>query len=227
MKHQYTTFVTSPVLTKHRRFRTQFYITFLAELRKTLSSEQITNNIPTPDGGKEVVLTRFVRPSFAITEFRKGNIILHPPQYYLLETLCQLLPGNVNTPEQREKALLLSQGPFGRLVIQPKLHHDLVSKAEMFLYEGDELRGGPPGQLHRAIVKRNGTVRTYKLVDAVYSEKPSFFRKSIYNGTLTFSKTTSLTVLIFPSLECDTLISISIYSEKAYHATTFDTLEMK
>ena len=150
------------MFTQHRRFRTQFYIAFLPESSKRPPSEQGVDAMPSPDGGQEIMLTRFIRPSLAIAEFRTGNINLPPPQYYLLETLCPLLSGNVSTREQREKVLRLSQGPFGRLVIQPKLYRDPESKDEMFLYEGDELRGGPSGQLHRAIVKRQGTVRIYR-----------------------------------------------------------------
>ncbi|KAL4077241.1 NUDIX domain-containing protein [Scleroderma yunnanense] len=154
--YPFTTWVTPLIIP--RRFRTQFYITFLRESLNTLPCEQRIDTVPTPDGGQEVISTCFVRPSLAIAEFRKGNINLPPPQYYFLDTLCQLLTGNINTRDQRDKVLLLSQGPFGRLVIQPKLHRDPESKEEMFLYEGDELRGGPPGRHHRAMVKRKGTV---------------------------------------------------------------------
>ncbi|KAI6028561.1 NUDIX domain-containing protein [Pisolithus orientalis] len=152
----FTTWITP--LTSSRRFRTQFFISFFPTCSEEHSSGTGIGRVPTTDGGEEVQSTCFLHPRVAIAEFKKGNINLAPPQYYILETLRQLLPGDVQTPEEREKLILLSQRPFGRLVIRPRLYQDPVSSATMFLYEGDELRGGPVGQLHRVLVKQNGTV---------------------------------------------------------------------
>ncbi|KAI6045598.1 NUDIX domain-containing protein [Pisolithus marmoratus] len=152
--YPFTTWIT-PLITS-RRFRTQFFVSFFPTCLEDHSSGTGISKVPTTDGGEEVQSTCFVHPRVAIAEFKKGNISLAPPQYYILETLRQLLPGDVNTPEEREKLILLSQGPFGRLVIRPRLHHDPGSSVKMYLYEGDELRGGPEGRLHRAIVKQSG-----------------------------------------------------------------------
>ncbi|KAG6330806.1 hypothetical protein ID866_8283 [Astraeus odoratus] len=154
--YPFTAWVTPPITS--RRFHTQFYISFLSNHLRPASSEQTTVAVPTPDGGKEVLSARFVHPDVAIAEFEIGRINFPPPQYYILQTLRQVLSGDINTPEQRNKVYILSQGPFGRMVIRPKLYRDPESDIETFLYEGDELRGGPPGRLHRAVVKRKGMV---------------------------------------------------------------------
>ncbi|KIK98086.1 hypothetical protein PAXRUDRAFT_824271 [Paxillus rubicundulus Ve08.2h10] len=155
--HPFTTWVTPPI--SSRRFRTQFYVTFLPNFVPTgFSSGHREERLPTPDGGLEVIAARFIRPEDAVAEFRARHINLMPPQYYILETLRQLLPEHTSTPEQRERIALLSRGPFGQLVINPKSHRDPSSHKEFFVYEGDELRGGPTGRLHRAAVTRKGTV---------------------------------------------------------------------
>ncbi|KAI6036429.1 NUDIX domain-containing protein, partial [Pisolithus microcarpus] len=138
--HHFTTWITP-------RFRTQFFISFLPTCLEGDPSGASIGRVPTTDGGEEVQSTCFVHPRVAIAEFKKGSIKLAPPA---------LLPGDTNTAEERERLIQLSQGPFGRLVIQPRLYHDSVSGAKIFLYEGDELRGGPVGRLHRAIVKQSG-----------------------------------------------------------------------
>ncbi|KAF9246356.1 hypothetical protein BU15DRAFT_85121 [Melanogaster broomeanus] len=133
--HPFTTWVTPPI--SARRFRTQFYVTFLSESVPTKFSS----------GYKEGKLPA-----------RRINLM--PPQYYILETLRQLLPGHTSTAEQRERVVLLSHGPFGQLVINPRLHRDPASDKEYFIYEGDGLRGGATGRLHRVVVKRKGTAFT-------------------------------------------------------------------
>ncbi|KIJ69165.1 hypothetical protein HYDPIDRAFT_36251 [Hydnomerulius pinastri MD-312] len=155
--YPFTTWVTPPI--SARRFRTQFYVAFLSDSASTsFSSGHKEDRLPTPDGGQEVIAARFVRPDIAIAEFRASRISLMPPQYYILETLRQMLPGDITTPEEREKIALLSRGPFGQLVINPMMYRDSALDKEFFVYEGDELRGGPSGRFHRAAVKRKGTV---------------------------------------------------------------------
>lgn len=75
-----------------------------------------------------------------------------PPQYYILFTLSQLLSGRVNTQEQRDQVESLSRGAFGNMSINPKLLRNGRYNV-VLTYEGDETRGGPPGRLHRALVK--------------------------------------------------------------------------
>ncbi|KAH7923552.1 hypothetical protein BV22DRAFT_1048098 [Leucogyrophana mollusca] len=152
----FTTWITPPI--SSRRFRTQFYVVFLPASSSTgFSSGDKEDRLPTPDGGQEVIAARFVDPVSAIQEFKAGKIRLMPPQYYIIETLRPLLTGGLNTREQQYKIAQLSRGAFGQLVINPQGQRDGEGR-DVFVYEGDELRGGPSGRLHRAVVKRQGTV---------------------------------------------------------------------
>jgi len=90
-----------------------------------------------------------------MAEFRERKITFMPPQMYLLSTLADILRGPVNTAEQRESVERLSKGSFGRMVMNPRR----VPPAHpedgwtVFAYEGDQMRGGPKGRLHRVLVK--------------------------------------------------------------------------
>lgn len=59
---------------------------------------------------------------------------------------------------------MLSRAAFGRMVINPKFLRVDNGVNQAFVYEGDELRGGPKGRLHRMVVGRVGTVRHQILV---------------------------------------------------------------
>ncbi|KAG0697027.1 hypothetical protein DFH29DRAFT_1004110 [Suillus ampliporus] len=150
----FTTWVTPP--TVPRRFRTEFFLAFLGHSTSDGLSSGKEEQLPTPDGGQEVIRTRFMRPELAIEEFRTGQISLFPPQYYLMETLRHILTGSTNTESQKNAIQMLSKGAFGRMVINPRMFRINGGVDEAFVYEGDELRGGPKGQLHRAVVKRKG-----------------------------------------------------------------------
>lgn len=155
----------------HRRFHTQFYVTFLDEYAGTgsrFSSGDKQERLPTPDGGQEVISARFVHPAHALTECAAGHISLFPPQFYLLRTLADVLDGAQNTAEQRARVRTLSAGAFGRMVVNPRPTRDPEAEAAGFrvlTYEGDETRGGSPGRRHRCRVKFGaGGVRCFALV---------------------------------------------------------------
>lgn len=115
-------------------------------------------SIPYTDGGQEVIEARFVHPQKALDECREGVISVMPPQYYILSTLADILQGSQNTLEQRAKVEALSSGSFGSMVINPRATGKDESGRTILTYEGDELRGGSKGRLHRALVKLNGAV---------------------------------------------------------------------
>ncbi|KIL65633.1 hypothetical protein M378DRAFT_76806 [Amanita muscaria Koide BX008] len=141
--------------TAPRRFRTQFFIVFLSAFSPSqFSSGSKEDQIPKQDGGLEVISARFLHPKDALSEFRRKMITLMPPQFYILSTLSEILSGNVNTEEQRNQITKLSSGAFGSLSICPKsLSVNGGDGRTILTYEGDETRGGPPGRLHRALVK--------------------------------------------------------------------------
>ncbi|KAF8330514.1 hypothetical protein F5887DRAFT_895542 [Amanita rubescens] len=153
-----------------RRFCTRFFVTFLhASYSSRFSTGTKQDFLPTSDGGKEIVSTRFVHPSDALAEFHRKEITLMPPQYYILHTLSDILPRGINTQSQCEKVERLSRGAFGKLSFNPKHFPpedgDADPKRMLLVYEGDETRGGPPGRLHRAFVKHDehGVTREIEL----------------------------------------------------------------
>ena len=75
-----------------------------------------------------------------------------PPQYYLISTLAEILTGDRNSEEQRMRVRQLADSAFGGMVILPR-RSKLGDGRELFVYEGDELAGGPVGTRHRAIIK--------------------------------------------------------------------------
>jgi 8-oxo-dGTP pyrophosphatase MutT (NUDIX family) len=152
----FTIWVTPP--TSASRFRTQFFVAFLRDSASGGLYSSREEHLPTPDGGQEVIRTRFLHPEMAIEEFRTGKIGLFPPQYYILETLRPILTGLSSTESQRNAVQMLSRAAFGRMVINPKLFRINDGVDEAFVYEGDELRGGPKGRLHRMVVERKGAL---------------------------------------------------------------------
>ncbi|RPD66451.1 hypothetical protein L226DRAFT_530548 [Lentinus tigrinus ALCF2SS1-7] len=151
----FTRWITPPNIP--RRFDARFYVTFLDDARSAgFSSGDKQERLPTPDGGQEVIEARFVHPAKALEEFHAQRISLFPPQFYLLKTLADILHGAQNTAAQRDTVRTLSQGAFGRMVINPRPVRDPEAQAEGFsvlTYEGDEARGGSPGRRHRSRLK--------------------------------------------------------------------------
>ncbi|KAG6814564.1 hypothetical protein H0H92_000092 [Tricholoma furcatifolium] len=138
-----------------RRFHTHFFVKFLAASPSAgFSSGAKEDRIPKPDGGQEVVSARFVHPVDALREFQEGKIKFMPPQAYLLQTLAEILQGNTNTSEQRERVEILSQGTFGRMILNPlRLGSPDEEGRSILTYEGDETRGGLKGRRHRVVIK--------------------------------------------------------------------------
>ena len=118
---------------------------------------ELIHTVTDPDHRHEGAASALVRT--ALAEARANTIALMPPQVYLLSTLADVLTGNENTPLQRERIRVLAEGAFGRMVMQPLAAPRKDEQGRtIFLYEGDEARGGAKGCLHRCIAKfqRNG-----------------------------------------------------------------------
>jgi hypothetical protein len=94
-------------------------------------------------------------PADYIQTFSRGEILLMPPQFYLLATLADILPSGTGLSlEAKERLKLLSNGAFGKMQINPFIiRHESDSKQSYFVYEGDEIRGGPKGRRHRSRVQ--------------------------------------------------------------------------
>jgi hypothetical protein len=90
----------------------------------------------------------------ALAEFATGKITLFPPQFYLLSTLSDILCGSTTSSAEREKIHSLSWGAFGRYVFQPQILPKNDQGDTIITYEGDELRGGLKGRLHRVLITK-------------------------------------------------------------------------
>ncbi|KAF8880249.1 hypothetical protein CPB85DRAFT_1221402 [Mucidula mucida] len=126
-----------------RRFRARFYVAFLPSSSSAgFTSGQKEEQIPTPDGGQEVISARFLTPAAWLSEFREGKITFMPPQYYILHTLAGL--------SSRAQIEELARGHFGKMVMNPR-RLSVEGSSGILTYEGDETRGGSKGRLHRAL----------------------------------------------------------------------------
>ncbi|KAF8205753.1 NUDIX hydrolase domain-like protein [Mycena galopus ATCC 62051] len=121
-----------------RRFQTQFFVAFLGASGFSTGARE--DRIPKPDGGQEVIAARFVHPDTVLAEFNAGEITLMPPQFYIVQTLANILRGDTTTADQRARVEELARGAFGQM------------GRFVLTYEGDHTRGGPEGRLHRATV---------------------------------------------------------------------------
>ncbi|KAK4998473.1 hypothetical protein LTR16_007043, partial [Cryomyces antarcticus] len=118
------------------RFTTQMYLYFLplsspnslGPLSGTATEAVIPT--PTPDGGIEHTAARFLPPSAWLNMANKGEIILFPPQYFLLHLISPFLspenlPNVIDHDElQRQRQALMefsktSSPPWGEKCISP------------------------------------------------------------------------------------------------------------
>ncbi|GAW11685.1 hypothetical protein ANO14919_010330 [Xylariales sp. No.14919] len=79
-----------------KRFTTQMYVYMLpleTSLDPVLSAAQSEALIPTPDGGAEITAAHFDDAATWLERQGRGEVILFPPQYFLLHLLSQFLTG--------------------------------------------------------------------------------------------------------------------------------------
>lgn len=175
----FTHWITPVALPK--RFTTQMYLYFLPvpeESDKRLleelpaEGEREEVQVPTPDGGVEITEARFLPASEWLQMARSGEIILFPPQFFLLHLVAQFLdkePRRVTSPEElkRRRAELLefvSSGtpPWTQKYISPKqLKVSSDGRAVLALDSaGPELKGsdkkGDPDRVVLVRFKKEG-----------------------------------------------------------------------
>jgi hypothetical protein len=141
----------------------------LGTAEKSGNIETRRHQLPTHDGGIEVLSAAFLPPNAFISKFHNGELSLMPPQYYILKVLAEIFSSsqNENTKEQRDDVLTLAKGTFGRMLINPRAlpkanptadkvdeakEQDKKDKSVVLTYEGDETRGGAKGRLHRVVM---------------------------------------------------------------------------
>ncbi|KAF2404596.1 hypothetical protein EJ06DRAFT_535753 [Trichodelitschia bisporula] len=154
----YTRWVTPTNVPK--RFTTQMYIYFLPVAGSSQqqnvgplpSSSEAVIPTPTSDGGIEHTAARFLPPSTWLELARSGEVIMFPPQFFLLHFMAQFL--NLTAPsksssghleEQRQKLRdFVKQQEFGDACISPVAIGGLYGNGRSVLRldsPGPELKG--------------------------------------------------------------------------------------
>ena len=113
-----------------KRFSTQMYLYFLP-IDSSSKTDKAQMHIPTPDGGVEHTAARFLYPQEWIDLSLSGEIILFPPQFFLLALIApflsepQLSEDSSDTKalyEQRERLIRFVEDgdpPWGQICISP------------------------------------------------------------------------------------------------------------
>lgn len=83
-----------------------------------------TQQLPSDDGGIEVLSTRFIKPYAALEAAKKGEIVFFPPQFYLISILLPFLEestglGDHVTKLRRRQLVRFAEGGFGQMTIEP------------------------------------------------------------------------------------------------------------
>ena len=155
-----------------------------------------------------------MHPVVALENVKSRQISLYPPQYYLLTTLSELLKGSVNTLQQRAKVHELSSGLFGKMVLNPRALRQRDSKGRMTLtYEGDEVRGGAPGRMHRTIVDF-GKDGVRSLIHNIWSQKTLMSNLSLSIPPLLFASVRPFSWMSYCAILIFSQRSKSTYSQR-------------
>ena len=116
---------------------------------------------PTADGGVETISASWIRPKDLFAAFRRAEIALFPPQYYLLTTLGDILD-SMRCVDNRTEALRTRIGGFGSRPFNPRpigfTEEGGAGQRSILTYEGDELRGGKAQDRHRCLIRYQGRV---------------------------------------------------------------------
>lgn len=79
---------------------------------------------PTADGGIEALSTTFLAPSAALAAAARNELVLFPPQFYLLSMLLPYLPADADAADaaselRRRRLVRFAREGFGALVMEP------------------------------------------------------------------------------------------------------------
>lgn len=109
-----------------------------------------TQQLPTDDGGIEILSTRFITPNAALEAAKKAEIVFFPPQFYLISKLLPFLGESTGLEDHvaklgRKQLVRFAEGEFGQMTIEP---HPLKK-----LSDGRMIMGlGPNGDQESVVV---------------------------------------------------------------------------
>ncbi|XWW95292.1 hypothetical protein V2A60_003249 [Cordyceps javanica] len=93
-------------ITVPKRFTTQMYLYLLPLTRHDVPSKMV---IPTPDGGIEHTAALFAAPQAWIKQARQGEVILFPPQFFILDTVGRHVGGGKPGSLEEESRRFMQQ----------------------------------------------------------------------------------------------------------------------
>jgi len=106
-----------------RRFESQIFVTFVDG-----------KQVPSHDGGVEVLSTKSLTPTRALEMLRAGEMALFPPQLYLITRIEEFLSGDNGV----KKVLEMAYGEFGAMVMEPHLIRVLGDRKRMVMGLGEK-----------------------------------------------------------------------------------------
>ncbi|RPA87587.1 hypothetical protein BJ508DRAFT_196710, partial [Ascobolus immersus RN42] len=122
---EFTRWITPP--NQKKRFDAQMYLYFMKEFRseaERMDGKNKVEELPTTDGGVEVISTGFFGIEEALEMYGRKEITLFPPQFYLLNVLKHFLGSHLKEENSVKRAKLtsyLQNSDFGTRTIQPSV----------------------------------------------------------------------------------------------------------
>lgn len=114
--------------TMPRRFETHMFLYFVPEDTPSVSgtARGEMQQLPTDDGGIEILSTRFMAPHVALDAAKRGEIVLFPPQFYLISALLPFLEQSTGledhvTKLRRKQLVRFAEGEFGQMTVEPHI----------------------------------------------------------------------------------------------------------
>lgn len=108
-----------------RRFETHMFLYFIPEDNPSAPGRR-TKQLPTDDGGIEILSTKFMAPQLALDAAKRDQIVLFPPQFYLISTLLPFLEQSTGLEDhvvklRRKQLVRFAKGNFGKMTVEPHI----------------------------------------------------------------------------------------------------------
>lgn len=121
---EFSRWITPP--NQKKRFDAQMYLYFMKEFRDEAGKgegKSKVEELPTTDGGVEVISTGFFGIEEALEMYNRKEITLFPPQFYLLNVLKHFLGAHLKEDNAVKRGRLLNylqSSDFGNRKIEPR-----------------------------------------------------------------------------------------------------------
>ncbi|EPS41845.1 hypothetical protein H072_4222 [Dactylellina haptotyla CBS 200.50] len=146
----YTTWITPPTMKK--RYETKMFLAFLPVSSSVEGTVEENVNLPTSDGGVETLSASFMTANEILAALGKNEIILFPPQAYLITRLSRFTNDTSLSVQQQREAIKswIEQEGVGKYVFEPRPEGKTKDGKRLILGYG------PRGDPHRKSVLKFG-----------------------------------------------------------------------